>query len=84
MIVKAKAKLLQEAGSTTMQTVACMMCADIVLREGEQTILAAYRKVCSYMSKKLGLSPKDLPALLKTKLDDLCAKSLTLAGMFLN
>ena len=67
--------LTTEAG----MVVATMMCADSVINEKdvEGTFVEAYRKICSWIAKKFGISPPDLKPLLKTKLDAISVKLST-------
>jgi hypothetical protein len=49
-----------------------MMCLDLIInKEQHGDLLEASRKVCSFMSRKLGVSREDLPAVTKVKLDQL-------------
>lgn len=60
----------------TKKVVASMMCADIVINQAKyDPVLESYRKVCKYMSSKLGASPMDLSPMLKQKLDALTDKT---------
>ena len=66
---------LQEMRETTSKTLSIMMCMDLVLnKEKYPDPVAAARKVCSFMAKKLGTSREDLPAMTKSKVDALSAQ----------
>ena len=64
------------------------MCVELVVnreKKGQpQDVLASFRKVCSFMGKRLGLSPQDLPTLLKTKVDECCGVTEILAAFIVS
>lgn len=70
--------LQEELHDGTAKVMASMMCADIVVNSVKYSpVIESYRKVCKFMAKRLGLSPADLPSLLKSKLDALTNETLS-------
>ena len=62
----------EEMRSSTAMVLSSMMCLDLIInKEKHGDLLEASRKVCSFMSRKLGVSREDLPAVTKVKLDQL-------------
>ena len=67
----------QEFHGIAGKTVGCLMCADLIVnRDNYPDLLQSTRKVCSFLSSKIGFSREDLPPLTKVKLDELSDGSL--------
>lgn len=74
---------MKEATDAAGKIIATMMIVDIVLNETKYPkVNESYRKVCSFMAKKFGLSPPDMAPMLKTKVDALVSKAATLILTF--
>lgn len=70
---------VQELALDSAKVIAAMMSMELVVNKTQhQDCLASFRKVCTFMGKRLGMSKEDLPSLLKTKLDECCGSSESL------
>ena len=76
---------LKEIRESTSKILSIMMCMDLVLnKEKYPDPMAASRKVCSFMAKKLGTSREDLPEMTKSKVDVLAASEPDTSASKLN
>lgn len=76
---------LKEIRESTSKILSIMMCMDLVLnKEKYPDPMAASRKVCGFMAKKLGTSREDLPEMTKSKVDALAASEPDTSASKLN